>query len=273
MGRFLGVEAWPVWLSLSSLFLVSAASCLDLWIKKNLPRLDRLASVWIVGFVAIGLVNPLWTFFSATFTASLSAISPLFLGAFVGYLVGFIASLRGCGRRASWIGRTVGLFPVFAWFALKPWWALNIWVMAFVAVMVILVGEGRFRLPLLIVFTLWPSFIRPVIVGGLVWAPLGLLYDSRDSIGLNLALYVDFMTSMGLWVFLTVSFWVALFGFRFFFHQLRKLIRLDSRRNALPLCSASVLGFGLLNPSYLGLSLVLATGSICALLFDAVQTM
>ena len=72
---------------------------------------------------------------------------------------------------------------------------------------------------------------------------------------------------------MTVALWVALFGYKFFFYQLRKLARMDIRRKMLPYATVSSAAFGLLHPIFLLASLSIAAGTVCAILFDAVQTM
>jgi len=272
-GRFLGVEHWSVWLVLSSLILVMLSYALASGLRKWSTGHHPLLAVFAVGLVTMAAIDPIWSFMSPVFGGRSGVVSPLALGAVFGYLVGFIASLSGAGTVAQWVGRAACFAFLAGGLGLRAWWTPDLGSTLFVPVAALLIGEGHFRWPMLVAFGLWPSSLVPLVTGGFVWAPMGLLVHGHDRQGINLAGYVDFIGSPSLALFILVAGGIAIFGFRFFFHQMRMLGKLDARRHALSFAALSAAAFGLLHPVFLFSSLTVGAGALMAMLFDAVQTM
>ena len=272
-GRHLSVDAWPVWIGLSSIASIMLAAGLSALLRKWLPRCHPLMGVCVVGLTSMLACNPVWSFLSPLFAGKSNPVSAIALGAVFAYLVGIGAFIRGSGPRWLWVPRGASLAFLVGGCAFKCWWTEDLDATIFIAVASWVIAEGLFRSYVMVAFLCWPASLIPIIAGGFIWAPLGLLYRGRDTVGLNTAEYVDFLTSLSLWVCLTVALWVALFGYRFFFHQLRMLVRLDARREMLPSAALVSAAFGVLHPAFLSAGLVVGTGAVCALLFDAVQTM
>jgi hypothetical protein len=273
LGRNLGVDSWPVWIGLSSVAVVMLAFGVGALLRKWMPRCHSLLSVSVVGLVVMVFCNPLWSMMSPLFAGKNTQVSPIALGATFGYLVGLGSFVRGAGARWVWLPRLASIAFLAGGCAFNTWWASDLDSTLFVSVASWVISEGLFRWPVVAAFACWPASLLPIIAGGFTWAPLGLLYRGGDLAGLNTAEYLDFLTSVSLWICVTVALWVALFGYKFFFYQLRKLARMDIRRKMLPYATVSSAAFGLLHPIFLLASLSIAAGTVCAILFDAVQTM
>ncbi len=273
LGKTLGVDYGWLWISLSVALLTLASRGMSIVMKRRLPRAHPLLAVFAIGLSVICSVDPIWSFLSPVFCSRPSAVSAISLGALLGYLTGFIASFRGCGRSSVWVGRITSLALLICGLALKTWWIADLGALSFISVAATVIGEGLFSWPMLIGFVAWPTSWIPIYTGGFIWAPLGLIRSSHDRVGVNLAYYVDFISSVSLAICILMACGAAIFGFRFFFHQLRKLVKLDDRRTALPFVAIASFGFGCLHPSFLLSALTVGVGAALAVLFDAVLTM
>jgi len=273
IGKYLGLAAWPIWLLLASISTLAIATLLGMWHKRKLPRAHPLAGIFLTGLVLLCLINPIWSFMSPLFGGRSWPVSPVGIAALFGYLTGFVASLRGCGMACQWVGRLSCVVFLVGGTALRAWWTADLNADLLIPIFAWLIGEGRFRWPMLVFVLLWPGSVVQMLTYGMVWSPAGLLFFGRDVSGINLYDHFEFLISPGLLFFLPVAGGIALFGFRFFFHQIRALARLDARRNALPLAAIVAIVFGVLHPMFLYASLTLSVGAISAILFDAVQTM
>lgn len=270
--RDLGVQEWPVWLALSAVTLVAATLGLGAGIRRWAPRSHPLLSLCVVGLIVLAVADPLWGFLSPVFGGGSLTVSPIALGAMCAYLGALVAFLRGAGKLV-WLGRLACLMFLLGGAWMRAWWLGDLGAALFVPTACLIVGEGWFQKPMLVAFLLWPASLFVLVTGGFVWAPLGLLKDAQGRSGINLALYSDFLLSPSLVVALALTGAIALFGFKFFFHQLRTLVKIDRRRNALPWLAACGGAFGLLHPAFLPAAVVLGVGAALALMCDAVQTM
>jgi len=273
LGRWLSLDAWPIWTGLGAVFLVMASYGIAFFQRRLSSRIHPLFGVFAVGLAVMCLFNPIWSFMSPLFGGRSSMVSPIAMGALFGYLIGVVLSIRGCGPWFTWTGRLVCLLFLVVGIALHRWWIEDLGASLFMPVAALLVGEGFFRWSMLLGIAVWPFSLIPLYVRGFIWAPLGLLRDGRDTAGINLAGYVDFVSSPSLGVFILMAGGTAIFGYRFFFHQMRKLGKIDTRRNALPCAAIAAATFGLLHPPFLSASLVVGVGATAALLFDGIQTM
>ena len=273
LGRYLGADAWPIWIGLSSVTVVMLAFGVGALVKSLLPRSHPLFSVCAVGFIVMVSCNPVWSVMSPLFSGRNLLLSPVALGATFGYLVGVGCFLRGSGAHWIWLPRLLSIAFLAIGCGYRLWWASDLNATLFISVASWVISEDLFQWPVIVAFGFWPTSLLPIIAGGFTWAPLGLLYRGGDLVGLNTAEYVDFLLSVSLWICVTVFLWVALFGYQFFFYQLRKLARMDARRKMLPYAAVSSVAFGLLHPIFLMASLSVTVGAGCALLFDAVQAM
>lgn len=273
LGRCLGPDAWPIWIGLSSVTVVMLAFGIGALVKRWLPRSHSLVSVCAVGFLVMATCNPVWSLMSPLFAGKSVLLSPVALGATFGYLVGIGCFLRGSGGHWIWLPRLLSLAFLALGCGYRLWWASDLNATLFISVASWVISEGLFQWQVIIAFAFWPASLLPIVAGGFTWAPLGLLYRGGDLVGVNTAEYVDFLLSVSLWICVTVFLWVALFGYKFFFYQLRKLARMDARRKMLPYAAVSSAAFGLLHPTFLLASLTVTVGAACAFLFDAVQTM
>jgi len=273
VGRYLGVEQWPVWMGLLCFALLIGASALGWGFNRALPDAHPLLPIGCLGLLAMCLVDPLWSFMSPVFNARPNIASPVALAATLGYLALVVACIQSCGPIWRWVGRLICFLFLAVGIGLHAWWTADLGAALFISVASLVIGEGHFSWPMLAAFIAWPSSLIALFAGGFVWAPRGLLTDSRSRVGINLATYIDFLSSPSLAIAILLAGGISVFGFRFFFHQIRKLGKLDGRRKVLPLIALSSGAFGLLHPAFLLSSLVLATGATIALLLDAVQTM
>lgn len=273
MGRYLGVHQWPVWLIVATICLLAISAGLEVVARRVVPSAHRLLSVYVAGLVSICVCDPVWSFMSPLFTLRPYSVSPVALGAACVYLGGFVAALRGCGSMPTWAGR--GACAVFLALGVtaKAWWSHDLGATLFVPAVCLVVGEGWFQRSMLPIFALWPTSLIRLATGRFVWDPAGLLTDASGRYGINASAYVDFLASPATAAFLLLSGAISLFGYKFFFHQLRMAGKLDPRRKALPWLAVSGFAFGLLHPSFLFSAMVVATGAVAALMYDAVLTM
>ncbi len=273
LSRFAGLSAWPIWLLLSNILFVASLALLknlqNRWLRKAHPLVSSMA----LGLVGLALCDPIWSFMSPLFGGRVWTTSPVAIAAIYGYAVGFLTSLKGCRRRIEWVARiSLSAMVLLGWFT-KSWWAQDPSFLMF-AVLSIWILSERLEKPWMIVFVVfWPMSVYWMISHGVVWAPKGLLLTSRNWQGLNLYEYFEFLSSNSLLIFLPVTTVICLFGYRFFFRQMKNLRQLDLRRNALPNASIALTLLGVFHPVYLFSGLTLATGAMASLLVDAVQTM
>jgi len=273
MGRQLGVTSWPVWLLLSTLVALGCFYSLGGLQRRFLPKAHPLLSGFFLGFVILFLIDPVWSFMSPVLGGRVWPVSPVALASLFGYLTGMVACIQGCGKPWIWAARAVCIVMVLAGFMTRVWLSADIGAASILPVMAWLIGERRFRWPMLIIALLWPTSLAPLLFNGNHWHPVGLLVSGFDVNRLNAYDYVDFITCASLQVFVPVAGGIALFGFRFFFHQIKGVMQLDLRRSALPTSALVAAAAGVLHPVFLYAALTLATGAASVLLLDAVQTM
>ena len=273
VGRKWGLNVWPIWLVLTTLLVSFLAFCFKVILLKRIPRAHPLLGPSLVGLLCLTVCDPIWSFMGPLMSPHPSPKFAIAFGALFGYLVCFVGSLRGTSVRCQWVGRASMVCLFLLGIFTRIWWTEDLTAGVFCFLMAFLLAEGRSLLTIAALIGLSIPGQAILILHGLNWAPNGLLTNGYSSQGLNLANFVDFLTSPAVWFALAISLWVAIFGFRFFFHQLKMLIRLDARRTAMPLATGSSLLFSLLHPSFLASVTVVATGAACVLLSDAVQAM
>lgn len=268
-----GIDDWPIWMGLASFVMTLLAMSMVAYVKRRWIRLHPLTPVCAIGLIAICSVDPIWSFLSPVFAGRSGFVSYTGIAAMLVYLTGIVASLQSYGRKAIWLGRSACLVLPAVGVLTRAWWSVDLGAMLFVPAAACIVGEGILQWPMVLAFAVWPSSLLAIAVGGFAWAPMGLISSSHDRNAVNLAQYVEFVSSPSFAIFLLLAGGISLFGYRFFFHQIRMLFKLDRRRQALPNAAVSAAAFGLLHPAFLPACLVVAAGALMALLFDAVQTM
>ncbi len=271
--RNLGLTAWPVWCLVAFSALLASSGLLYLLQKKVLPKSHPLASLFFVGFLTMCLGNPVWGFLSPELGGRVWPVSPIAIAALFGYLLGFYACIYEYGSWSVWVGRAVCLIPLAVTFISNPWWKADLFATCIIPLAAILIAERRVG---------WRQLSLGIVVSaGLLpwshfhfgWAPAGLIFRGQDYGAINAYEYVEFLLSPSFFVFVMFATGITIFGFRFFFRQMRNLRQLDLRRDALVYGTLAIAFAGVFHPIFFYSAMVLAVGAMSALLFDAVQTM
>ena len=271
--RQLGMPAWSVWLFVSAFGLLSLSAILNGQLKRRLPKCHALFAVYLVSAVVLTFVDPIWSFESPVLGGRVWPVSPIAMASWIGSLGGVSAFLPATSPKWIWGTRAVLVtLSLYLWLG-HPWWKGDSSFAMFGILVAWVIGERKFRWPMLACCFAWPLSLIQLIRYGFTWSPVGLLLFGKDLRGINAYEWVDFLMSWSFIGFFLLAGGIAMFGFRFFFHQIRNLMQLDLRRKALPTLAITMAAAGFLQPAMLYGSLTVAFASIVALLFDAVQTM
>lgn len=271
--QVVGMAAWSISLFLSILVLASGAELISWKVLKYFPRTHPLVGVFLVSALTLSLIDPIWSFTSPVFGGRVWDVSPVAFAAWIGSVTGVVLSVEGIGTKPQWIVR-IWLMGMLTWLALgSPWWKIDFGAALFGLTSAWVIGERRFRWPMLSVCIAWPTALVQLLRFGFSWTPVGLLLFGRDLRAINAFEWFEFLMS---WGFLSLCFLcgaILIFGYRFFLHQIRSVVQLDLRRKCLPVLAVSMAAAGVLQPVLLYGSMTIALGAIFMILFDAIQTM
>lgn len=266
LARHGGLEAWPIWLAVSWLFLAAATAALS-YLNRAYPREHHpLWPVCIVGAVTLALFDPLWSDLSNRFVSVDRSVPDAATGAFIGYLAGVSAfSLN------RWPGRIIALALLLWGLTARPWWVDGHPELLVLPGILWAANEGLLRWPVLIVLALLPTTLIRIWQGGFAWTPGGEVVDAFDVSAFDLSRYVSFLGSpVFLFSLLTVGL-VVLFGNRFLIYRIRKILRGDPRLRVLAWAALATLALGIAEPTALGAGLIIAFGAAIAIAFDGLR--
>jgi hypothetical protein len=266
MARGGGLEAWPVWLILSSLVLYGLSLLVGLGARRWWPDLHPLWPASLLGIAILTLFDPLWSDLSPRFGHFDLDVSGAAVGAAVGYLTGAIAFAPGRG-----FGRALAVAALLWGITARPWWVGGHSAFLVLPAAALAASEGLLRPAALLLFVFLPTGIWKIVRDGAAWNPLGLLANAGQARALNFWQHFAFGISEG-WIgtFCLVGLGLLL-GTRFLAYRLHKLLHLDPRLRAFPWMLASVAALGFTEPLMLPAVSVLVFAVLVVLAYDGLR--
>ncbi len=271
--RLSGLAGWPIWLILAAVCVSGLSAQATLLQRKFLARAHPLFACSVVQVLLLATLDPKWGEYSPVFGWIRLETSPEVVGALFASMVGIVAFSRGTGanvRSAIWAFMI--LLTLFG-FVAQPAWTGGHSYFALLPLVALAAGE-QWLLPLgLLVGAFGVCALVPALTHGYAWMPGGLIHNISERGAVDISRYAQFLFSPAFLGSVFTAIALSLIADRFFFHQLRKLLRTDLRLRGVLCGAAAALVIGLVQPLLLHGALVACLGSLLVLLFDGVRTL
>ncbi len=268
LSRIFGLDNWWLFLFGVSLGLSTIGFLFYAVTRKAFSGAHPLFWTCLVGCTAMLVTNPTWTIFSPVFSINRWTATGIPLGLLMAFLTGTVAFARNSA--ASWLARGLIVATLvltaggFIWLHSAGAIGLALPICALV------IGEGWFRWPLLIVLCFLPTSQADPWHYGVVWAPVNSFKNFDDAKGLNLGGAFFALASPALLFLIMLVGATLLFGDRFLFRQMKMALKKDNRILALGFAGISLAAIAVLNPVFWSAAMICGYGLFIALFFDSV---
>lgn len=270
LAHLTGSNTWMIWLPLAELLLLLFSSTLGTSIRILSPDASNYLGIAIVGWVVTTLSDPTLSVFSPVFGLSEPPVPPELLGSWFGYTVLLASGLSGTSIILEWAFRMLCVAMVVIGAITATWWAPSPWPYCVLPIEAFLVGEGAiptYAIPGFLVLNLHR------ILAGISWKPNGCLSDLHDLNMIDGSGYITALVSPLSIATVSLAALIGLFGNRFIFRQLRRLIIEDPRRKVAYTAPLALVFMGVFEPVFLTAGLWCGIGGFIVLLHDAVSVL
>lgn len=249
--------------------LVSLSTVLDIIVRKLVPGAHFLVGVFAVGLFATVASSPVWSIYSNVLGSGEFPVSPEATGALLGYLVGFAAGCRGAVRLA-WMG-WAGCLAAFAWGLRGAWWASEVWPLALLPLVALLIALRLFRPWQCVAYGLVPLADQRLFRHGFTWAPENLFSAADQVHAINAARYAEFFSSPVVLTTLFLGAAIALMSEPYLFQELRRTLKRDSRSRSLLQAAGAAGAMSLFQPLLLYPAFMCLVGGVFVILVDTAR--